>query len=78
MELDGYHSYRVDLKYKQKDYSGEFLSTVLFSPQIDPIIAWGIADECIKSILETIPNRVRGVYPYDIKISGEFGEIKIN
>ena len=78
MEHDGYHSYRVDFKYKQKDYSGEFLSTVQFSPQTDPLVAWGIADDCIKSILKNIPNRVPGVYPYDIKISGEFGEIKIN
>jgi len=77
MKTDGYHVYRVDFMYKNKTYFCEFLSTAKITPQTDKLVAWGIADDAIISVLKQIPNRVKGVYPYSIVISGEFGCIKV-
>ena len=78
MQTDGYHLYRVEFQYKQETYTGEFLSTIKITPETNSLIAWGIADDCIKRILSTIPNRVKGVYPYDIYVKGEYGTLKVD
>lgn len=77
MEKDGFYVYRVDFKYKQNQYSGQFYSTARITPETDPIVAQDLADDEIKRILSTIPTKVKGVYPYDIIIKGKFGELRI-
>ena len=77
MTTDGYHFYQVEFVYKEKRYSCEFYSTAEITPNTDPIVAWGTADDAIKMRMASIPNRVKGVYPHSITLSGEFGNLKI-
>lgn len=77
MTTDGYHLYRVGFVYREKDYSCEFYSTAEITPESDKLIAWGIADDAIKECMKNIPDRVKGVYPHSIVISGEFGNLTI-
>ena len=69
--------YRVEFVYRQKNYFCEFYSTVEITPDTDKLVAWGIADDAIKNCMETIKDRIKGVYPHTIIIHGEFGDLKI-
>lgn len=77
MKTDGYHFYRVDFVYRQKEYSCNFYSTAEITPETDRLVAWGIADNAIKECMDKISNRVKGVYPHSIVLSGEFGNLTI-
>ena len=58
-------------------YSCEFYSSVIITPNTDPLVAWGIADDVIKACVASIPDRVNGVYPHSIVLYGEFGNLTI-
>jgi len=77
METDGYHLYRVEFVYRQKNYSCEFYSTAEITPETDKLVAWGIADEAIKMRMSSIENRIKGIYPHSIVLYGEFGNLTI-
>lgn len=77
MKTDGYHLYRVEFIYKEKLYFCEFYSTAEITPHTDPLVAWGIADDSIKTCMASIPDRVKGVYPHSIVLFGEFGNLTI-
>ena len=77
MTTDGYHLYRVEFVYREKDYSCGFYSTAEITPESDKLIAWGIADDAIKERMKNIPDRVKGIYPHSIVIYGEFGNLTV-
>lgn len=77
MTTDGYHLYLVEFVYKEKQYSCEFYSTAEITPSTDPLVAWGIADEAIKTRMASITDRVKGVYPHAIVLYGEFSNLTI-
>lgn len=74
---DGFHVYRVKFTYRGSEYSTEFCSTAEIKPDTEPLVAWGLADDAIKSVMATIDNRQKGVYPHGIVISGEFGSLTV-
>ena len=80
MEQDfdcGFHTYTVTFVYRQETYECSFLSTAELTADSDPLIAWSIADDAIKECMKTIPNKQHGIYPHEIVIRGDFGELKI-
>lgn len=77
MTTDGYHLYRVEFIYKGEPYSCEFFSTAEITTSTDPLVAWEIAVDAIKSCMASIPNRDNGVYPHSIVLYGEFGNLTI-
>ena len=77
MTTDGYHLYRVEFIYKRKTYLCEFYSTTEITSDTDKLVAWSIAEDAIKSCLATIPNRVSGMHPHSIVITGEFGSLTV-
>ena len=77
-DLDcGFHTYKVKFFYRQEPYECSFLSTAELTADSDPLIAWSIADDAIKECMKQIPNKQHGIYPHDIVISGDFGDLKI-
>ncbi len=76
-KLDGYHHYQVSFIYRGEHYQCSFESTAQITPNTDKRIAWDIVDDAIKEKLKEIPNRKEGIYPHDIVLIGEFGELTI-
>lgn len=74
---NGQHLYNVSFIYRDKSYNCYFYSTAEITPNTDTNIAWALADDAIKEIMKTIPNRSAGVYPRRIILNGEFGTLVI-
>lgn len=77
MNENGFHVYRVEFIYREKVYSTEFCSTAEIKPDTEPLVAWGLADDAIKSVMAKIEDRQKGIFPHGIVISGEFGSLTV-
>lgn len=77
MNENGFHVYRVKFIYREKVYSTEFCSTAEIKPDTEPLVAWGLADDAIKSVMAKIEDRQKGIFPHGIMISGEFGSLTV-
>lgn len=76
-EILGSYLYHVSFIYKRNTYYCEFYSTAEITPETDKMVAWSLADDAIKARMESIPDKVAGVYPHAIILSGVFGKLVI-
>ena len=76
-EILGSYLYYVSFIYKRNTYYCEFYSTAEITPETDKMVAWSLADDAIKARMESIPDKVAGVYPHAIILSGVFGKLVI-
>lgn len=76
-ERNGFYLYRVDFIYQGKAYTTYFESTAEITADSNPLVAWSIADDAIKEVLNSIKDRKSGLYPHGIVISGDFGKLTV-
>ena len=76
-EIIAPYLYHVSFIYKGTTYCCEFYSTAEITLETDKMIAWSLADDAIKVRMESVPDKVAGVYPHSIILNGAFGELVI-
>lgn len=74
---NGFYLYKVCFIYKDKHYECHFHSTAEITPDTNKMIAWDLADDAIKEVMNEIQDKVEGAYPDKIVLYGEFGSLVI-